>query len=163
MADTTVAKAPRKKAATATANDIMVSDMVSDAASDASERTKTTVERVKEQAATLVSEAGDVARKAANTGKDKAVEALDGVAKLADDAAKAVDQHLGGNYGDYARKASANVHSAAQTLQTKEIDELIEDTKTFVRKNPAIAIGAAAAVGFLLTRLLKVGTGSSRD
>jgi ElaB/YqjD/DUF883 family membrane-anchored ribosome-binding protein len=159
MADTTVAKAPRKKSAPASASDIVVAD----ASNGSGAHSKTTVEKVKEQAATLVSEAGDVARKAASTGKDKAVEALDGVAKLAEDAAKAVDQHLGGSYGDFARKASASVQSAAQTLQTKEIDDLIEDTKTFVRKNPAVAIGAAAAVGFLLTRLIKVGTGSSRD
>ena len=36
-------------------------------------------------------------------------------------------------------------------------DDIVEDTRNFVRKSPALAIGAAAAVGFLLTRLIRAG------
>ena len=34
---------------------------------------------------------------------------------------------------------------------------LIDDTRDFVRKSPAIAIGIAAVAGFALVRLLKTG------
>lgn len=130
---------------------------------DAASAKTSTVDKVKAQASSMASEATDAARKAASTGKDKAVEALDGVAKLAEDAAKAVDEHLGATYGNYARKASETVSKAATSLQSKEIDDLIEDTKAFVRKSPVVAIGAAAAVGFLLTRLIRIGGGSDRS
>ena len=119
------------------------------------------VSKLKSEAATLASEVGDAAKKAAASGKNKAAEALDGVAKLADDAASKVDEHLGETYGNYARKASAAVSNVATALQGKDIDELVADTRAFVKKSPVVAIGAAAAVGFLLTRLIKVGTGGS--
>jgi ElaB/YqjD/DUF883 family membrane-anchored ribosome-binding protein len=117
-----------------------------------------TFAKVKAQAAGLVDEAAEVARNAATQGKDKAADALGGLSKLAEDAAKAVDDRLGGNYGDYARRASTSVSDFATALQGKDVDAIIADTKAFVRKSPVVAIGAAAAVGFLLTRLVKIGS-----
>lgn len=146
MAETTASKAPRKRAPEDNGTQ-----------TESQTAAKSTVDKVKEQASAMAGEATDAARKAANTGKEKAVEALDGVAKLAEDAAKAVDDHLGANYGDYARKASSTVAGVASSLQSKEIDDLIDDTKAFVRKSPVVAISAAVAVGFLLTRLIKLG------
>jgi ElaB/YqjD/DUF883 family membrane-anchored ribosome-binding protein len=36
---------------------------------------------------------------------------------------------------------------------------MVEDTRQFVRKSPAVAIGAAAAIGFVLARLVRSGRG----
>lgn len=123
----------------------------------------TTVDKVKQQANALIGEAGTVARKAAATGKDKAAEALSGVGRLTEEAAKSIDAHLGAQYGDYARKASASVTKAVDTLNTKDVDELIEDAKEVVRKNPVAAVGIAAAFGFLLTRIARIGGRSDKD
>ena len=41
----------------------------------------------------------------------------------------------------------------ADSLATKDPDELIEDTRNFVRKSPGLAIGIAAVAGFLLTAI----------
>ena len=155
MADPTPTTKPRKSSSTASAADITVGETPASVS-------QSTFDKVKGQAETLVGEATDAARNAANTGKDKAAEALKGASKLADDAAKAVEEHLGATYGGYARKASESVANVANSLQSKDIDDLIADTKAFVRKSPVIAIGAAAAVGFLLTRLVKVGGGSDK-
>jgi len=156
MAETNAAKTPRKRG-TAQDQATSVAGETSTAAAP-----RSTIDKVREQAAAVASEAGDAAKKAASTGKDKAAEALDGVAKLAENAANAVEEQLGPTYGNYARKASETVSNAAASLQSKEIDDLIEDTKAFVRKSPVVAIGAAAAVGFLLTRLIRIGDGSDR-
>jgi ElaB/YqjD/DUF883 family membrane-anchored ribosome-binding protein len=118
----------------------------------------TAVGKVKAQASNLIGEAGDVARKAASSGKDKATEALSGVARLTEEAAKSIDQHLGAQYGDYARKASASVTKAADSLNAKDVDQLVEDAKEVVRKNPIAAVGVAAAFGFLLTRIARIGS-----
>lgn len=119
---------------------------------------KTTVEKVKEQAAAMASEAGGVARKAANTGKDKTVEALGSAARMTEEAAKSIDQHLGAQYGDYARKASEGIGKAAKTLEAQDVDDMIASATDFVKKNPMVAVGAAAVVGFALTRLLRGGS-----
>ncbi len=118
----------------------------------------TTVEKVKETVGSVATEAVGAAKKAANEGKDKATEALSGVAKVVNDAAQVVEDKVGATYGNYARRAADGVTGFAESLQGKDIDDLIADARNFVRKNPAVAIGAAAAVGFVLTRLIKVGS-----
>jgi ElaB/YqjD/DUF883 family membrane-anchored ribosome-binding protein len=165
MADINSADAAKiSKRDAPTASDIDVGTGAdSSRSSESSESAPTgTFAKVKAQAAGLVDEAAEAARNAATTGKDKAVDALGGLSKLANDAAKAVDERLGGNYGDYARRASSSVSDFATSLQSKDVDAIVADTKAFVRKSPVIAIGAAAAVGFLLTRLVKIGS-SDRD
>lgn len=125
-------------------------------------KAETTAESIKEQASAFAGKAGDKARDYANTGKDKATDALDGISGLVDDLAKTVDERLGKQYGDYARRAADAVSGAADKLKHKQVDDLVEDTRRFVREKPAIAIGAAAAIGFVLTRLFRSGS-SDRD
>ncbi len=48
----------------------------------------------------------------------------------------------------------------ADALKGKDVDDLVEDTRKFIREKPAVAIGAAAAVGFVLMRLMKAGSGN---
>ncbi len=75
--------------------------------------------------------------------------------RLIADTAETVDSKLGPQYGDYARKAAEAVCGAAKSLDDKDIDQLAEDARNFVRKSPAVAIGAAAIVGFVLMRLMR--------
>ena len=138
-------------------------EAVSSAVQTAADSSKKTIEKVKDTASGLASEAASAARKAATTGKDKASEALESLSGVIDEAASMVGDKVGPSYGDFGRRAASSVSSAAKTLQSKDIDDLIADTRTFVKKNPAVAIGAAAAVGFLLTRLIRVGSAGSRD
>lgn len=108
-----------------------------------------------EGTANLRGQATDKARDLASQGKDKAVTALDNVVKLVDDAAGTIDEKVGDQYGDYARRASDTISSLAATLRDKDVDELFRDARDMVRKSPALAIGAAAAVGFLIARVVK--------
>lgn len=135
----------------------------SDAVTPAIDSAKLSVAKVKEQASVLGTEAVDTARKAATQGKDMAAEALGEISKLAESAAKVVDERVGAQYGDYARKAATSVGNAATSLQNKDIDAIVSDTKEFVRKRPAIAIGAVAAVGLFLTQLLRRSKNSPDD
>jgi ElaB/YqjD/DUF883 family membrane-anchored ribosome-binding protein len=108
-------------------------------------------------AAGLRAQAADKARDYALQGKDRAVGALENVTRLVDDAAATIDEKVGEQYGDYARRASEYVAGFADTLRDKDVDELFDDAREVVRKSPAIAIGAAAAIGFVLARLVKAG------
>ncbi|MBA3941466.1 MAG: hypothetical protein C0520_09680 [Sphingopyxis sp.] len=116
---------------------------------------------LKEEAAALKSQASAKARDAATKGKDKAAEAVGSLAKLLEDSAGTVDTKFGKQYGDYARSAASTVAGLATTLDKKDLDELAASTRDIVKKNPAIAAGAAAVIGFVLARMLK--GGSSND
>lgn len=113
---------------------------------------------LKQEAANLAETATTAVKNAANTGKDKAATALDDLARMAEDAAAQVDQRLGGSVGEYARRASTAVSNLSLGLKNKDVEELVDDAKAVVRQNPALAVGIAAGVGFILTRLIKLGT-----
>jgi ElaB/YqjD/DUF883 family membrane-anchored ribosome-binding protein len=119
---------------------------------------KAQTETLRDQASNLFGQAGDKVRSAATTGKNQASGAMGDMAAMVEDVAKTLDEKVGAQYGDYARKAASAVAGVAETLQSKDVDQLLDDARDFVRKKPAIAIGAAAAVGFVLTRLIKAGT-----
>lgn len=103
----------------------------------------------------LYAQAGDHARNVAEKGKARAASGLESLARVIEDAAPQVDDRIGAQYGDFARSAAQQVHSLAGTLNEKELDELIESSREFVRKSPAVALGSAAVAGFLLARLLR--------
>ena len=56
-----------------------------------------------------------------------------------------------------ARSAATSLENVANKLAAKDADELIEDTRDFVRKSPGVALAGAAIVGFALARLVKTG------
>jgi len=115
------------------------------------------VEQLKGHAGSLRGQAENRIRDIAVSGKTRATGALDEVSKLVGDAADSIDERLGTEAGDYARKASDAVSGLADTLRRKEVDELYDDAREAVRKSPGIAIGVAAVVGFTLIRLVKAG------
>lgn len=117
---------------------------------------------VKQEALSLKDKAASSARDAAAQGKDKATGALDDLARAIDEVAGTIDERVGQQYGTYTRKAGSAISDFSQSLRTKEIDDIVRDAGTFVRKSPAIAIGAATAVGFILARLVKAGA-TDRD
>jgi ElaB/YqjD/DUF883 family membrane-anchored ribosome-binding protein len=108
-------------------------------------------------AASFTEQATARARDYTAQGKDRAVEALDGVATLVGDAAVQVSEKLGEQYGGYVRQAADAVSGLAGSLRQKDPDELIDDARNLVRNSPAVAIAAAAAVGFVLARVVKSG------
>jgi ElaB/YqjD/DUF883 family membrane-anchored ribosome-binding protein len=113
---------------------------------------------LKDEATALKKQASVKARDAATKGKDKAAEAVGSLAKLLEDSAGTVDSKFGKQYGDYARSAASTVAGLATSLDKKDLDELAASTKDLVKKNPAIAVGAATVIGFVLARLLKGGS-----
>lgn len=112
---------------------------------------------LKDEAGKLTTQGLDRARSYAADSKDRAGGALDEFARLMTDAAGSVDDKLGAQYGDYARSAAGSLSGFADTLRNKDVDELLADARELVKKSPAIAIGTAAAVGFVLARLVKSG------
>lgn len=105
----------------------------------------------------LSSQAGEKARGFVTQGLERTSEALANVARMVGDTAPGIEERLGGEYGDYARRAAGSIETFANNIAAKDPDELIEDTRNFVRNSPGIALAGAAVVGFVVARLLKTG------
>lgn len=110
------------------------------------------------KAADLKGQASDKAREYADQGKERAAAGLDSVARMISDSASQIDDKLGAAYGDYARKAGDAVAEFSASLRDKDVEELLDDARDLVRRSPAIAIGAAAAAGFVIARIVKAGS-----
>lgn len=105
----------------------------------------------------LRGQATDRAREYAQAGKDRATGALDDVIAYVEDAAGEIDARIGTQYGDYARRAADGLGNFADALRDKDVDALFADARDLVSKAPAVAVGTAAALGFVVARLLKAG------
>ena len=102
-------------------------------------------------------QAADKARELVGQGLERSGEALANVSKLVGDTAASLDDRLGEEYGEYARRAASAIEDAANRIAAKNPDELIDDTREFVRKSPGVALAGAAVIGFALVRLVKAG------
>ncbi|HEU4960931.1 MAG TPA: hypothetical protein VFT56_11035 [Sphingomonas sp.] len=151
-------KKPRSSTAKAKAK---ISDAAHAVGEEASKAKTTAATTFKDSAVKLKQQATGKARAYAEDGKAKAGGALDEFSRLMDTAASSVDDSLGAQYGDYARSAAKSIAGFSDQLKSKDIDDLIEDLKNFTRKSPAVAVGTAAALGFVLARLVKSGLDST--
>lgn len=87
-------------------------------------------------------------------GKKVTSDAIASLGKVVGDSAAQIDEKLGEQYGDYARKASRTLQETSAKLDSKSVEELGEDARAMVRKSPGVAVGIAAVVGFFLARLI---------
>ncbi len=120
------------------------------------------VDKVKTSGSKLADQAAGKTRGLVGQGLERSSEALASVSKMVGDTAAGIDERLGTEYGDYARKAASAIDGAANSLASKTPDELIDDTRDFVKKSPGIALAGAAVVGFVLARLVKTGLDSDK-
>jgi ElaB/YqjD/DUF883 family membrane-anchored ribosome-binding protein len=121
------------------------------------------VDRLRSGREQLSSQAGEKARGLVTQGLERTSEALANVSKMIGDTADGIDERLGPEYGDYARRAAGALEDTANSIAGKDPDELIEDTRNFVRNSPGIALAGAAVVGFVVARLLKTGIAANDD
>lgn len=161
-ADVSAASADLKEAARNAARkaSAVVSEQVAPLKAQVSETVSAAGEAIKSvdwkaQIEPIKDQAGKTAKSAAIVAKDKTGTAMQSLAKLISDTANTVDAKLGPQYGDYARQAAESVAGAADKLDSKDVDQLMAEARDFVRKSPAVTIGAAAVVGYVLMRLAK--------
>jgi ElaB/YqjD/DUF883 family membrane-anchored ribosome-binding protein len=121
------------------------------------------IDKVKSGTDKLSEQAGDKARDFVGQGIERSSEALASVGKLIGETASGLDERLGEEYGDYARRAAQSIQGTADRLARKDADEVIDDTRQFIRKSPAVALAGAAIIGFAIARLVKSGLSSASD
>lgn len=146
--------------------DTMITDLAEDVGDKAKRTSRTVGEKasdvmveMKGEAADIAASAGKSAKSAASSGKDYAAEAVHGLADAARQMASKLDDGKteGGNAkaAEFARKAADSMDKFSSKMRNKNVDEIAEDARSVVRQNPAIAVGAAAIIGFALARFLK--------
>jgi len=114
-------------------------------------------DRLRDGSEQFAAQTSDRARGLVSQGLERTAETLANVSKMIGDTAPGIEERLGAEYGDYARRAAGAIENVANTIGEKDPDELIEDTRNFVRNSPGIALAGAAVIGFVVARLIKSG------
>ncbi|GMN01549.1 hypothetical protein [Erythrobacter sp. MTPC3] len=129
---------------------------------EAGDRANNYRDQAKSKGDDLAGEARAYGAKAKDRAGELAVDAKsatsDGIASIGRviaDTAPQIDDRLGEQYGDYARRASRSLAETSAKIDAKSVDELGEDAREFVRKSPGTAVGIAAVAGFLLARMFR--------
>lgn len=122
---------------------------------EAQERAHVYQEKLTSQSSEWTAQAKERAAGLAVEGKARASEAISGIGKLVAENATLIDEKVGAKYGEYARTAAQSLQDTAAKLDSKDLGELADDAKEFVRNSPGLAVGLAAAAGFMLARMLR--------
>lgn len=110
------------------------------------------VGKVKEQATSQLS-----------TQKNRATDGLGSVAQ----AVRQTTQHLRDNQNEtvarYAEQAAEQIERFSERLRNKDVGELMNDAQQLARRQPALFVGGAFAIGLLGARFLKSSSPESRS
>jgi hypothetical protein len=109
------------------------------------------MDRVRERAAAQLS-----------TQKDRATDGLGSVAQ----AVRQSTQHLRDNKQDaiaqYVDKAADQIDRFSTQLRNRDVGELVNEVQRFARKQPALFVGSAFAIGVIGARFLKSSSDNRR-
>lgn len=121
-----------------------------------------TRQQLKDGAGNARQQATDKLRMVAENGKAKADGAIDQFVKTLNDAAATIDEKVGAQYGQYAHQAISTVTGYTDQIKDKSVDEIFDEVRALVAKNPAVATGVAAAIGFVVARLAQSGAEAAK-
>lgn len=161
--DTVIAGASRSDSDESGASDTTNTTAASSTSSTGSSSTSAIMDKVRSGSEKLSGQAAGRAKDFLSQGIERSAETLANIGKLVGDTAAGIDERLGEDYGNYARRAAETIEGAANSLAAKDPDELIDDTREFIRRSPAVALAGAAIVGFAVARLIKSGLSSGSD
>ena len=94
-----------------------------------------------------------------STQKDRATDGIGTVAQAVRQASQQLRTQQHDTIANYIDQAANQLEQFSTRLRDKDVGELVRDAQQFARRQPAIFIGSAFAIGLLGARFLK----SSRD
>jgi hypothetical protein len=94
-----------------------------------------------------------------NTQKDRATDGIGSVVQAVRQSTQQLRDQRHDTIAQYVDEAAAQLERFSNALREKHVGELLDDAQRFARRNPALFIGGAFAVGLLSARFFK----SSRD
>jgi hypothetical protein len=94
--------------------------------------------------------------------KDRATEGLGTVAQAVRQSTQQLRDQNHESVANYIDKAADQLERFSSRLKEKDINELIDDAQQFARRQPAIFIGSAFALGLLGARFLKSSSEDAR-
>lgn len=128
--------------------------------SDTGSQMQDAAEQAKQKAADVAEQAKQTTTTRANDQKDKAADSLGSVARAFGDVGDQLrDQNP--TMAHYADMASEKIEQFAGQLSSRDVTDLLSDVEDIARRNPAVFLGGAFALGVVGARFMKSSRPSS--
>lgn len=89
------------------------------------------------------------------TQKDRATDGLGSVAQAVRQSTKQLREQQHDTVAQYVEQAANQIDRFSQSLKNKDVNELLTDAQQMARRQPALFIGSAFAIGLLGARFIK--------
>jgi hypothetical protein len=126
--------------------------------STAADRTTDDTPSISDKARSDIAQAAETAkaeaRRIASQQKEAGADRLGEVAGAVHGAARSLESGMP-QMASYVHDAAVRLEDAAETLRTRNIDDLVDEVSRFARSQPVLLFGGAILAGFALTRFLK--------
>jgi len=90
-----------------------------------------------------------------STQKDRATDGLGSLAQAVRQSTQPFRENNQDAIAQYIERAADQLEQFSTRLRQRDVNELVEDVQQFARRQPAVFIGAAFAVGMVAARFLK--------
>jgi hypothetical protein len=130
-------------------------DRVGQVKEQAKQQTQQFTQQARQQASELANRGGEQVKGQLANQKHDAAQRMTPVQTALRETGQQLRKQGQGPVADYADKAADQVERFAGYLRENDVDTLLNDARSFARRNPAVYLGSAAALGFLATRFLK--------
>lgn len=124
-------------------------------ARQAKEQGRYVTQQARERTGELANRGGEQVKSQLANQKHEAAQRLMPVQTALRETAQQLRKQDQRSMGQYADKAADGVDRVSNYLRDTDVDEMTEEVRYFARRSPAIFLGGAAALGFLVTRFLK--------
>jgi len=116
---------------------------------------ESTTQKAKEAATEAQQKIGDQLRSSVDTGKVRAADTLDRFANaLTQSGQQLRNDNLGGP-SQYIDRTGEQLRKASEYLRNTNVDDMVRNAEDFARRQPAVFIGGAFALGLLAARFIK--------
>jgi ElaB/YqjD/DUF883 family membrane-anchored ribosome-binding protein len=152
----------RSGATTASSAAEAVRSGAADAMAKISDVAQQAMGEAKKSASTLASAATERAKDAVEERIAGGADLLGQVAASVRVAARELDP-TAPQLAGFAREAAERIDDFSREIRDKTVEELLETSSDFARRQPALLFGAAAACGFLLFRMIKTASSAASE
>jgi hypothetical protein len=113
------------------------------------------VDQAQQKAGQAVGQAQERAKTELDQQKGRAAEGLGSVAQALRTTGQQMRNQEYDAVAQYAEKIADQVDYFSRRLRDKDVDEIVSDVEDFARQQPALFVGGALALGFLVSRFVK--------
>jgi hypothetical protein len=98
-----------------------------------------------------------------STQKDRATDGLGSVAQMVRQSTQQLRENKHDSIAQYVDKAADQIDRFSTELRNRDVSDLVNDVQRFARRQPALFVGSAFAIGVIGARFLKSSSDNQRQ